>query len=237
MSIVAAPCRALTAAARWNGQAPHTATGEANTREAHCQLRNCSGGTIASTTTGMASASETSSRHRSASASPAPSSSPGLACEAGRTAEYPACSTTEIRSPVLTVAGKLTRAVSVAKLTVAVTPSSLLSFFSTRAAHEAHVIPPIASSARPAEPPGIPAGISPMTALTRITPFPCAGACTWLVRQERSSGRTVSVPAPADLSRNRAWPPGRVLSCRRAGSRRPCPAPRPPPARSAVPRW
>jgi len=36
----------------------------------------------------------------------------------------------EIRSAGLTVAGKVTRAVSVAKLTAAVTPSSLLSFFS-----------------------------------------------------------------------------------------------------------
>jgi hypothetical protein len=34
----------------------------------------------------------------------------------------------------------------VAKLTVAVTPSSLFSFFSIRAAHEAQVIPPIDSS-------------------------------------------------------------------------------------------
>ena len=65
MSIVAAPCRALLAAARWKGQAPHTATGEASAREAHCQFRNCSGGSIASTTTGMASASEISSRRRS----------------------------------------------------------------------------------------------------------------------------------------------------------------------------
>ena len=30
VSMVAAPCRALTIAARWNGHAPHTATGEAS---------------------------------------------------------------------------------------------------------------------------------------------------------------------------------------------------------------
>ena len=158
-------------------------------------------------------------------------------CEAGRTAEYPACSTTEIRSPALTAAGKLTRAVSVAKLTVAVTPCSLLSFFSTRAAHEAHVIPPIARSTRPAGPPGIAAGISPMTALTRITPFRALGRVPGSFGRKRSSGRTAVVPAPTDLSRNRAWPPGRVLSGRRADSRRPRPAPRPPPARSAAPHW
>ena len=46
----------------------------------------------------------------------------------------------------MTAPGKLTAAFSVAKLTVAVTPSSLFSFFSTRAAHEAQVIPPIDSS-------------------------------------------------------------------------------------------
>jgi hypothetical protein len=42
-----------------------------------------------------------------------------------------------------------TWAFSVAKLTVAVTPSILLSFFSIRAAQDAHVIPPICSSTLP----------------------------------------------------------------------------------------
>src|SRR5262245_37102495 len=48
----------------------------------------------------------------------------------------------------LTVSSGLysTRAVSVAKLTVAVTPVMRLSFFSTRAAQVAQVIPPILSS-------------------------------------------------------------------------------------------
>ena len=89
---------------------------------------------------------------------------------------YPACSTTEIRSPPLTAAGKLTRAVSVAKLTVAVTPSSLLSFFSILAAHEAQVIPPIASSVL---------RIAPVTALTPRHCLSCASACTRIVRQEK----------------------------------------------------
>ena len=75
VSMVAAPCRALTAAARWNGHAPHTATGEASARHAHCQFRNCNAGIIASATTGMASANDTSSRCRNAAVSPAPSSS------------------------------------------------------------------------------------------------------------------------------------------------------------------
>ena len=64
--MVAAPCRALTTAARWNGHAPHTATGEASARQAHCQFRNCSAGIIASATTGMASADDTSNRCRNA---------------------------------------------------------------------------------------------------------------------------------------------------------------------------
>ena len=75
VSMVAAPCRALTTAARWNGHAPHTATGEASARQAHCQFRNCSAGIIASATTGMASADDTSSRCRNADVSAAPSSS------------------------------------------------------------------------------------------------------------------------------------------------------------------
>ena len=40
-----------------------------------------------------------------------------------------------------TSAGAVTMAASVAKLTVATTPSIVLSFFSTRAAHDAQVIP------------------------------------------------------------------------------------------------
>jgi hypothetical protein len=73
---------------------------------------------------------------------------------------------------VLTVAGKVTEAVSVAKLTVAVTPSSLFSFFSILAAHEAQVIPPTASSALRVMAAGASAGLSPATVLIRIT-FPC----------------------------------------------------------------
>ncbi len=60
--MVTVPCRALVKAARWKGQAPHTATGEASASETHCQLRNCAAGTIASVTTGTVSISDTSSR-------------------------------------------------------------------------------------------------------------------------------------------------------------------------------
>ena len=156
VSMVAARCRAFASAARWNGQAPQMATGAASVSDSHCQLRNWSTGTMASTTTGTASASEISSRCRSTAVSSAASpaaAGPGPVPDgaaarggAGSAARYPACSMTEIRSSGLTPPGKLTRAFSVAKLTVAVTPASLLSFFSIRAAHEAHVIPATASS-------------------------------------------------------------------------------------------
>ena len=54
VSMVAAPCRAPASAARWNGHAPHTATGDASARQAHCQPGKCQAGTIPSTTTGTA---------------------------------------------------------------------------------------------------------------------------------------------------------------------------------------
>ena len=62
VSIVAAPCRALAQAARWNGSAPHTTTGAARVRESHCQLSNWSHGTMAIATTGTVSTAETTSR-------------------------------------------------------------------------------------------------------------------------------------------------------------------------------
>ena len=64
VSIVAAPWRALTQAARWNGQAPQTATGAARVRASHCQFVNCSAGIIDISATGVVSATEISSRRR-----------------------------------------------------------------------------------------------------------------------------------------------------------------------------
>jgi hypothetical protein len=93
----------------------------------------------------------------------------------------PACPTTEIRSLALTAGAKLTCAVSVAKLTVAATPSSLFSFFSIRTAHDAHVIPLIARSTCPA---GAPAGLTPVPVLTRIT-LSVADACTTVRSEEK----------------------------------------------------
>ena len=84
--MVAAPCRALTSAARWNGQAPQTATGEASTRAAHCQFRNCRAGIMASTTTGNARATDTSSRGSSWAASSAADVPSAASDPAGREA-------------------------------------------------------------------------------------------------------------------------------------------------------
>ena len=64
VSIVAAPWRRLIHAARWNGQAPQTATGAASVRESHCQLVNCRAGIIAIAMTGRLSTAEMSRRRR-----------------------------------------------------------------------------------------------------------------------------------------------------------------------------
>src|SRR5680860_1556498 len=66
VSIVAAPWRALVKAARWNGKAPHTTTGEARVRASHCQLSNCNAGIIDSSSTGRLRTAEISNRCRSA---------------------------------------------------------------------------------------------------------------------------------------------------------------------------
>ena len=66
VSMVAAPCRRLVQAARWNGSAPQTTTGAARVSDSHCQASNCSGGTIAIAMTGTVSTRQTSSRSRSA---------------------------------------------------------------------------------------------------------------------------------------------------------------------------
>src|SRR5918997_801699 len=58
VSIVAAPCLRLAQAALWNGQAPQSTTGVARLSDSHCQLSNCSAGTIAMNSTGIDGADE-----------------------------------------------------------------------------------------------------------------------------------------------------------------------------------
>ena len=53
VSIVAAPCFRFIHAALWNGQPPQRTTGVASWSESHCQLSNCSGSIIASSSTGQ----------------------------------------------------------------------------------------------------------------------------------------------------------------------------------------
>ena len=69
VSIVAVACLRFAHAALWNGHAPHSTTGVASCRLSHCQLSNCSAGTIAISSTGKDSAAEITSRRRSAAVS------------------------------------------------------------------------------------------------------------------------------------------------------------------------
>ena len=117
VSIVAAPWRAFTNAARWNGHAPHTATGAVRVKASHCQYVNCSSGIIDISATGTANAVLISSRRRSDTSS---GSSAGVSVDvgsgaigAGTAAEYPADSTAAISSAVSTPSAR-TRAFSVA---------------------------------------------------------------------------------------------------------------------------
>ena len=121
VSIVAAPWRRLAHAARWKGSAPQTTTGEARVSESHCQLSNCSAGTMDISRTGRARTPQTTSRWRQACASASrlscPRSPPGGASAAGgagRVALYPVASTVATRSSGATPGAKLTLAFSVA---------------------------------------------------------------------------------------------------------------------------
>src|SRR5665811_1798634 len=62
VSIVAAPCLTLVQAARWNGRAPQTTTGEARVSDNHCQLSNWRAGTMDMSRTGTARIADTTSR-------------------------------------------------------------------------------------------------------------------------------------------------------------------------------
>ncbi|CAM5266318.1 hypothetical protein SFUMM280S_05706 [Streptomyces fumanus] len=102
VSMVAAPCRALVAAARWKGQAAYVTTGAARVRDSHCQYSNWRAGTMAIAITGTASVTAVTSRCRSGrrassgSASGVPASF--RAGGSGSRAVYPVASTVAIRS-------------------------------------------------------------------------------------------------------------------------------------------
>ena len=89
--MVAAPWRRLAHAARWNGQAPQVATGAASVRDSHCQLVNCSAGTIAISSTGTVSATEIASRWRRAASSAGSPSCLVRSRLAAGAADRPAC--------------------------------------------------------------------------------------------------------------------------------------------------
>ena len=185
VSIVEAPCRAVTAAARWNGQAHHSATGVARTSWSHRPAVQCSR-PIAMTTSGTVRTAATSSRGRSPRSSvgrfaraPTASGGSGSMTEA----PYPVFSTVARRSPTVSGAANRTCACSVARLTVAATPSSRLSIRSTRAEHDAQVMPVMARSTSW---PGVGAGAGPTS----------GGAVVMVVR----------LPGPTRRSRPRRRP-------------------------------
>ena len=62
VSMVVAPCRRLTAAARWNGQPAPTITTAASTATSHSQPLNCSAGIMEISTAGTVSAAPVTSR-------------------------------------------------------------------------------------------------------------------------------------------------------------------------------
>ena len=77
VSIVAWPWRRLTHAARWKGHAPHSTTGVARFSASHCQLSNCSAGTIEMASTGRDSAALATSRRSRGSVAGSSSGVPG----------------------------------------------------------------------------------------------------------------------------------------------------------------
>ena len=86
VSIVAAPWRRFSQAARWKGQPPHRTTGVASWSTSHCQLSNWKADTIDRRSTGRESRALTTSRLRSEAVSSRAESSSGTASSAGRSA-------------------------------------------------------------------------------------------------------------------------------------------------------
>ena len=128
------------------------ATGAASATRVHCQPGNRDQGNTDSmmdmSVSGTKNTRARISRRRSrrTAASSAASPAPGVPGGAASSAVSPAASTAPIRTWTGTSGGAVTRARSVARLTAATTPSSLFSFFWTRAAQAAQVIPPMTSS-------------------------------------------------------------------------------------------
>ena len=158
VSMVNEPCRRLARVALWKGAPPQKKMGVTMVSTAHCQLVNCSAGIMLSKTTGTVSAAETIRRclrsavSRSLASSiwsrgpaPPPAEVASTAWSSSFfivNASYPAPRTVSMSASVSTLLGsKEMDADSVAKLTVASTPSSLLSLRSTRPEHEVQVMP------------------------------------------------------------------------------------------------
>src|SRR5262249_23621432 len=84
VSMVAARCRRLATAARWNGQPPHTTTGGGRAGDSHCKNRSGGAGPTARATTGTVRAAQPSNRWgRPAVSPPSPDSGPDLGPASG----------------------------------------------------------------------------------------------------------------------------------------------------------
>ena len=121
---------------------PQVATGAASVSDSHCQFVNCSAGIIAINRTGTVNTIDSTRRCRMAASSAGSASEPAGPATSGRRGRDPGAIAHGLdgatRSSGATTAGsKSTAAFSVAKLTLAETPSSRLSFFSIRLAQDA----------------------------------------------------------------------------------------------------
>src|SRR5580704_2938997 len=171
--MVIARCRSPLSARWWNGRPAQSTTGAAAARYAHCQPRERSRGTSVGSDIGPASASATFSLERSL----LPGSIRSLRLQGCSLtcAAYPASRTAPRSWSESTNSGSnSTAAVSVARFTLACTPSSRFRLLSTVRTQAAQLIPSTARSMRSklagwAPPPGRPA--------SRFSPAPlCASA-------------------------------------------------------------
>ena len=99
VSMVAAPWRRLTQAARWNGHPPQSTTGVASGSASHCQSSNCSAGIIdiASTGTDSGGRDDQPVAQRGRGIGLVGVVAGGVLGDAGRRAPYPAASTASTR--------------------------------------------------------------------------------------------------------------------------------------------
>src|SRR5665647_3589466 len=207
VSIVAVAWRRFFQAARWKGSAPHTTTGAARVRESHCQLSNWMVGIIAIARGGSVRTVVMISRRRS-SATGSGSAWSGCASSsacggAGTAAVEPASTTALMSCSTVTGSVNVTLAVSIAKLTLAVTPSMRLSRFSIRSEHELRVIPPTTRSTE--------VSIVGLTGVVVTMPLRASGRCRWRTPRRRR-GRGARSRPPDGRARRSPRDPDQLVA-------------------------